>query len=168
MSQKQYPSMNRAATECGLASSTSKGTGHVAGDNTGQLSLVSDAADKVAAEKRPTGEPITSSGPSTTKPIPCNLRFTKKKPTPSNAGTSSGSAIQPSPSHPPAVVPDAPGHGFGGGEPRFSLPERPGWVIVEFEGSTPNGIQFSILSITTVFLVIYGALLYVGCGISGP
>ncbi|KAF8311776.1 uncharacterized protein EI90DRAFT_3138026 [Cantharellus anzutake] len=137
MSQKQYPSMNRAATERGLASSTSKGTGHVAGDNTGQPSLVSDAADKVAAEKRPTGEPITSSGPSTAKPIPRNLRFTKKKPTPSNAGTSSGSAIQPSPSHPPAVVPDAPGHGFGGGEPRFSLPERPGWVIVEFEGSTP-------------------------------
>ncbi|KAF8325318.1 uncharacterized protein EI90DRAFT_3128889 [Cantharellus anzutake] len=67
MSQKQYPSMNRAATERGLASSTSKGTGHVAGNNTGQPSLVSDAADKVAVEKQPTGKPITSSGPSTTK-----------------------------------------------------------------------------------------------------
>ncbi|KAF8318547.1 uncharacterized protein EI90DRAFT_3133152 [Cantharellus anzutake] len=118
MSQKQYPSMNRVATECGLASSTSKGTGHVAGDNTGQPSLISDTADKVTAEKRPTGEPITSSGPLTAKPIP-------------------RSAIQPSPSHLPAVVLDAPGHGFGGGELRFSLPERPGWVMVKFEGSTP-------------------------------
>ncbi|KAF8335786.1 uncharacterized protein EI90DRAFT_258393 [Cantharellus anzutake] len=87
MLQQHYPSMNRAAAEGSRAFGTSMDTGSVGEDNPGQAqrhvpkpSLVSGAADKVTAQKRPTDEPI---GPLIAKPMPRNLRLTGK--TSSNA-----------------------------------------------------------------------------------